>query len=197
MKVELYRHFKEPEFAELFVNGVVSMGSLESYKDAERSEEMGAARHDREEGAAITCEGIVTSHKYFGNLVRVFCCSTMRDERLKEEFGEFVVRINDAEVFGLLLAEALEKEAFVLIGMQHQPVSYTDEPICISEYVFVESQSFTKPASYSYQHEYRYAFVERDELGERDGQPAALLNPARREVSLPASGVGGLLERMY
>lgn len=51
--------------------------------------------------------------------------------------------------------------------MQHQPVSYGDEPICISDYVFVESQLFTKPAGYSYRHEYGYAFVERDELEER------------------------------
>ena len=90
----------------------------------------------------------------------------------------------------------MEHAPFAQIGIQHQSVSYGDEAISISDYVFVESQLFTKPAGYSYQHEYRYAFVERDELEERDGQPAKLKNPIRREVTLPTGELNGLLESM-
>ncbi len=95
------------------------------------------------------------------------------------------------------MASEVEHASFTLIGMQHQPVSYGDEPICISDYVFVESQLFTKPAGYSYQHGYGYAFVERDELEERDGQPAQLTNPQRRGLALLAGELNGLLEPMY
>jgi hypothetical protein len=152
---------------------------------------------DKAEFAANTYDGVVTSHRLFGNLIRIFCCSTVLSERLKEEFGEFVVRIADANDFGVLLAKAVEHAPFAQIGMQHQSVSYGDEPLCISDYVFVESQLFTKPAGYSYQHEYRYAFVERDDFEERDGQPAKLTNPQRRELVLPAGELNGLLEPMY
>ena len=195
--MELFKYFEKREFAEQFVAGVVSMNSLASYRDIEQADEMGAARFDRDEGAAKTYDGVVTSHKVFGNLIRVLCCSTIFDEQLKEEFGEFVVRISDADAFGLLLASEVEHASFTLIGMQYQPVSYGDEPICISDYVFVESQLFTKAAGYSYQHEYRYAFVERDEFEERDGQPAKLTNLQRRELALPAGELNGLLEPMY
>lgn len=121
----------------------------------------------------------------------------MLSDILKAEFGEFVVRIADANDFGGLLADAVENASFAQIGMQHQSVSYGDEPLCISDYVFVESQLFTKPAGYSYQHEYRYAFVERDELEEGNGQPAMLTNPQRRALTLPAGELNGLLEPMY
>ena len=195
--MELFRYFDKAEFAERFCAGKVAMNSLSSYRDWESAEKMGAARFDRGEGAANTYDGVVTSHRLFGNLIRVFCCSTVLSERLKEEFGEFVVRIADANTFGHLLAQVLKDAPFAHIGLQHQSVSYGDEPICITDYVFVESQLFTKPAGYSYQHEYRYAFVERDELEERDGQSAKLKNPQRRELTLPVGELSGLLERMH
>ena len=195
--MELFKYFEAREFAEQFLAGVVSMNSLAAYRDVERAEEMGAARFDREEGAAKTYDGVVTSHKVFGNLIRVFCCSTTLNERLQTEFGNFVVRITDADVFGLLLAGEVEQAPFALKGMQYQPVSYGDEPTCISDYVFVESQLFTKPAGYSYQCEYRYAFVERDELRQREGQLAKLENPLRRELKLPAGELNGLLESLF
>lgn len=195
--MELYKYFDKPEFAEQFLAGVVSMNSLASFRDSELGEEMGPARFDEKEGSVDTYDGVATSHKHFGNLIRVLCCSTQLDERLKTEFGQYVVRINDADAFGMLLAEAIKGQAYVQIGVQHQPVSYGDQPLCISDYVFVESQLFTKPSGYAYQREYRYAFVERDELQERVGQPAELLNPSRREVNLPAGGAEGLLDRLY
>ena len=195
--MELFNYFDKAEFAERFLSGEVSMNSLASYRDLERAEEMGAARFDREEGTANTNDGVVTSHKLFGNLIRVLCCSTILNEQLKAEFGEFVVRITDANAFGLLIAGVVEHASFTLIGMQYQLVSYGDEPTCISDYVFVESQLFTKPTRYSYQHEYRYAFVERDELQKWEGQPAKLENPPRRELRLPAEELSGLLERMF
>lgn len=195
--MELFKYFETREFAEQFLAGVVSMNSLASYRDVERAEEMGAARFDKEEGAAKTYDGVVTSHKVFGNLIRVFCCSTILNERLQSEFGNYVVRITDADAFGLLLADKVEQAPFALIGMQYQPVSYGDEPTCIGDYVFVESQLFTKPAGYSYQCEYRYAFVERDELRKGEGKPAKLENPLRRELSLPAHQLNGLLELLF
>lgn len=195
--MELFKYFEKREFAKQFLAGVVSMNYLASYRDVERAEEMGGARFDREEGTAKTYDGVVTSHKDFGNLIRVLCCSMTLSERLKTEFGEFVVRISDADAFGLLLANSVEDAPFAQIGMQHQSVSYGGEPICISDYVFVESQSFTKPAGYSYQCEYRYAFVERDELRQRDRLPTKLENPLRRELKLPAGELNGLLERLF
>lgn len=197
MSLELFRYFDKVEFAERFLSGEVSMSSLASYRDLESAQELGAARFDGEEGAVKTYDGVVTSHKHFGNTIRVFCCSTVLSDKLKAEFGEFVVRIADANDFGVLLADAVEYATVALIGVQHQSVSYGDEPLCISDYVFVESQLFTKPAGYSYQHEYRYAFVEKDELRERCGEPAKLINPQRRELRLPGGELDGLLEPIY
>ena len=196
MATQLYRYFDCAEHADQFIAGVVSMGLLDAYRDVNQSEMIGAARFDGQEGSVSTSSGLLVSHKYLGNLIRVVCCSTVLDERLKAEFGGFIVRIEDAQGFGRLLAEALEAKPYVKIGLQHQAVSYGDEPIPISDYEFIESQLFTKPASYSYQHEYRYAFVERDELEGHEGHLAATLNPTRKEVRLPASAVGGLLQRL-
>lgn len=189
--MELFKYVESSKYSQDLCAGIVSFGSLSLYSDVENTERLGDARVDEEEGVINTFDGVVKSHKIFANHTRVFCCSTMQAQHLEGEFGKHVVRITDAHRFAFLLSNALQNQPFKMGSLIHQLVNYTDEPIALADYQFIHSQCFTKPKRFSNQYEYRYAFVEKDELsiGTIDKK-----NPARRAIQLPQSEIEGLFE---
>lgn len=192
----LYRYFREDEHASAFLSGVVSMGTLASYRSSELRDEMGAEVHDQSEGFVAVDDGLARSTKYFANVIRVLCCSTKLSPAFEPDFGSHIVQINDAHRFGELMRAALEAAPYVMVGLDDGLVSYTDQPLSVREYIFMRSQLFTKPERYNWQCEYRYAFVERDELSPQHESSAVLANPIRRELTLNPQDFDGLLERV-
>ncbi len=192
--MELFRYDERFEYSQDLCAGIVSFGSLSLYNDVENVERLGDARIDDEEGIINTFDGVITSHKIFATHTRVFCCSTMQAQHLKEEFGKHVVRITDAHKFAFLLSNALENQHFKMGSLMHHLVDYTDESIPLADYQFIRSQCFTKPKRFSNQYEYRYAFVENDEPGTGTTQAIENLNPVRRAIQLPKSEIKGLFE---
>lgn len=193
--MELYRYDECSEYSQNLCAGIVSFGLISLYTKTENAEQLGDARFDKEEGLIKTFDGITTSDKLFSSPTRVFCCSTIYDKGLEQEFGQFVVRITDADRFAFLLAEELKNESYKMVNLMHQSINYTDN-IDIADYQFIRSQCFTKPERFSHQHEYRYAFVEKDELGSVNAEKVALKNAQRRAVQLPKSELKGLFERI-
>ena len=193
--MELYRYDERSEYSQNLCAGIVSFGLLSLYNNTENAEQIGGASFDKEEGLITTFDGITTSDKLFSNPTRVFCCSALYDKELENEFGRFVVRITDADRFAFLLAKALKNESYKMVNLMHQAINYTDD-IDIADYQFIRSQCFTKPQMFSVQHEYRYAFVEKDELGSVSADKIGLQNAKRRSVQLPKSELEGLFERI-
>lgn len=193
--MELYRYDEHLEYSQNLCAGIVSFGLLSLYTKTENAEQIGDARFDEEEGLIKTFDGITTSKKIFSNSTRVFCMSTVFDKALEKEFGEFVVRITNADRFSSLIAKALESEFHTMGGLMHQAIKYSD---CIkhTDYKFISSQCFIKPEKFSYQHEYRYAFVEKDEHGFDNAKKLTLQNAQRRAVQLPKSELEDLFERI-
>ena len=194
--MKLYRYNERSEYSQNLCAGIVSFGLLSLYTKTENAEQIGDARFDKEEGLIKTFDGITTSQKLFSNPTRLFCCSTIYDKELKREFGEFVVRITNADRFAFLLAEALKNEPNKMGGLMHQAISYTDDRIDSSDYEFIRSQCFTKPLRYSNQFEYRYAFVEKDKISNTNSQNFKLQNSDRLEVQLSKSEINGLFEQI-
>ena len=192
--MELFRYDERFEYSQDLCAGIVSFGSLSLYNDVENVERLGDARIDDEEGIINTFDGVITSHKIFATHTRVFCCSTMQAQHLEVEFGKHVVRITDAHKFAFLLSNALENQYFKMGSLMHHLVDYTDESIPLADYQFIRSQCFTKPKRFSKQYEYRYAFVEKDELSTGTTQVIEKQNPARRAIQLPKYEIKGLFE---
>ena len=180
--MELFRYDKRFEYSQDLCAGIVSFGSLSLYNKKEEAEQLGSARFDEKEGCVETFDGVVTSHKLFANDTKVFCCSTMQAQHLEGEFGKHVVRITDAHKFAFLLSNALENQYFKMGSLMHYLVDYTDESIPLADNQFIRSQCFTKPKRFSNQYEYRYAFVEKDELSTETTQVIEKQNPARRAI---------------
>lgn len=195
--MELFRYFQNSEFAEDLCTGIVSFALLSLYTDRENSEQLGSARYDEQEGRVNTLDSFgTTSHKVFSNQTRILCFSTALDPKLEDEFGRFIVRITDADKLGSLLSEALENQPYKTGDLRHQLVNYTDEPIAAADYKFIHSQCFTKPQKYSNQMEYRYVFVEKDDLSNVASGNLTIQNSPRREIRLPKLELNGLLERI-
>ena len=125
--MELYRYDERSEYSQCLCAGIVSFGLLSLYSNTENAEQIGSARFDKEEGLIKTFDGITTSNKLFSNPTRVFCCSTLYDEELENKFGQFVVRITDADRFGFLLAETLKNESYKMVNLMHRAINYTDD----------------------------------------------------------------------
>ena len=195
--MELFRYFQNSEFAEDLCTGIVSFALLSLYTDSENSEQLGSARYDEQEGRVNTLDSFgTTSHKVFSNPTRILCFATKLDQKLEDEFGRYIVRLTDADKFGSLLSKALENQPYKIGDLRHQLVNYTDEPIAAADYEFIHSQCFTKPQKYSNQMEYRYVFVEKDDLSNVISGNSKLPNPLRREIRLPKLELNGLFEQI-
>ncbi|SBL23395.1 Uncharacterised protein [Raoultella ornithinolytica] len=187
-KVTLFKYFKNPQFKDDFLNGKAWIGTLSNYRKIENKnqgdttegetfynttqvitddnvseifntkpiiKDMLQNAHFPGEDMRVTLSNITVSlpDSY------VLCFSKHRDDELfKHDFGEFCVKINDAEKFFFLLSISMKELDSEINIWNHDEIEYIKKPLTdFSERLFT---IFHKPSEqYKWQDEYRFAWA--------------------------------------
>jgi len=183
---DLYRCFKEKAYADEFLSGKIRFGYLPhyrtNYEGARRDADEGVGRireYRRDRTAAVITgsavemvdsPGEVSVSSQFGNLVFICCLAAPPDDKwapVIEDFGEFVVRISDAQRFCSDIQAALsDKDRW-----QHHasveliPVEYSKDELVPTRDAAQQQNDVMRLAiaqklpKYSYQFEHRIALI--------------------------------------
>jgi hypothetical protein len=187
MPTKLYRCFKCREYADQFLAGDVRFGILEYYKTLEE-----VGRGDPTEGRGLHIEyrrdrkavrisggvakelaspGPVTVHSECGNPLYVYCLTLPPDAvawaRVRQDFGEIVVEIDDAERLRADVAVAVnpgdpwQRNAAVALWPAQYKRGQELSPTTDAELMKdpVKRAATMKPPSYGYQHEHRLILI--------------------------------------
>lgn len=187
-KFTLFKYFKNDKFKDDFLNGKAWIGTLRNYRKIENKNQGDTTEGETfyNTTQVITDDNVseifntkpiikdMLQNAHFpGGDMRVtlsnitvslpdsyvLCFSKHRDDELfKHDFGEFCVKINDAEKFFFLLSISMKELDSEINIWNHDEIEYIKKPLTdFSERLFT---IFHKPSEqYKWQDEYRFAWA--------------------------------------
>ncbi|EPM0685537.1 hypothetical protein WJE63_004447 [Klebsiella pneumoniae] len=184
-KITLFKYFKNPQFKEDFLNGKVWVGTLSDYRRIENANQGDRVegvthynttqRFTKHNWGQFTNKNPMLADTFMkfkfteGNSLTIsnltvrlpdaytVCFSKLRDDELfKDDFGEYCVKINDAEKLFSSMLISITSLHSDLKYTQHQSIEYNKKPL--DDYAESVYSVFHKPERYAWQEEYRFAW---------------------------------------
>lgn len=185
-KIILFKYFKNKQFKDDFLKGKVWTGTLSGFRKIENDNQGDKSEgltfyNTTQSFTEDTWKEVSINNPSIGGMVKfgdsstgslftisnltvslpdsyTICFSTKRDDELfKDDFGEFCVKINDAEKLYFAISIPMLEMNPDIKRMNHNNVQYTKKELTnIADKIYT---AFHKPERYFWQEEYRFSWT--------------------------------------
>jgi hypothetical protein len=155
--MKLYRYFEYAHHAREFLDGHIRFGNLFKYKHIEKQKKC-----DPTEGTSNALVNGVSHSIFLDNLIFILSTSSELSLELANSHGRYVVEIHNSSLFEDRLNQSLMKMGISCFGekIKSKFVRYTKGDAVVLQHI--TDSIFQKSLSYSYEREFRYSFILKD-----------------------------------